>query len=38
MKLKVVKYNKSIGYCTPVQNHNIGRQEARKIRKEFVVK
>lgn len=37
-KLRTVVYNKPIGYCTPVQNHNVGRQEAKGIRKNFVVK
>lgn len=36
-KLRTVIYNKPIGYCTPVQNHNVGRQEAKSIRKNFVV-
>jgi hypothetical protein len=36
--LKTTVYNKPIGYCTPVKNHNVGRQEAKSIRKNFVVK
>lgn len=35
--LKTIVYNKPIGYCTPVKNHNIGRQEAKNIRKNYVV-
>lgn len=37
MKVKTTKYNKPIGYCTPVKNHNVGRQQAKAIRKEFVL-
>lgn len=37
MKIKTTIYNKPVGYTTPVCNHNVGRQEAKKIRKNFVV-
>lgn len=37
-KIPCTVYNKPVGYCTPVDNHNVGRQEAKKIRKNFVVK
>jgi hypothetical protein len=38
MHVKTEVYNKVIGYCTPVKNHNVGRRQAEAIRKEFVVK
>lgn len=38
MKIKTTIYNKPIGYCTPVNNHNVGRSQAKKNRKEFKVK
>lgn len=38
IELKTTVYNKPIGYVTPVNNHNVGRQEAKSIRKNFVVK
>jgi hypothetical protein len=38
ISLRAVVYNKPVGYCTPVKNHNIGRQQARATRKNFVVK
>lgn len=36
-KIKTTIYNKPVGYCTPINNHNVGRQEAKTIRKNFVV-
>lgn len=36
-KVPTTIYNKPVGYCTPVNNHNIGRQQAKQIRKTFVV-
>lgn len=36
-KIKTTVYNKPVGYCTPVKNHNVGRIEAKQIRKNFVV-
>lgn len=36
-KVKCTTYNKPVGYCTPIDNHNVGRVEAKKIRKNFVV-
>lgn len=38
IQIPTTVYNKPVGYCTPVDNHNIGRQQARAIRKNFVVK
>lgn len=37
VKIKTTKMNKVIGYCTPVKQHNVGRQLARKVRKEYVI-
>lgn len=37
MKIKTETYNKVVGYCTPVKSHNIGKQQAEAIRKQFVV-
>lgn len=36
-KIKTTVYNKPVGYCTPVKNHNVGRAEAKQIRKTFVI-
>lgn len=36
-KIPCTIYNKPVGYTTPVSNHNVGRQEAKKIRKNFVI-
>ncbi len=38
LKIKATTYNKVVGYCTPVKNHNVGKQQAEAIRKEFVVR
>lgn len=38
IELKTTVYQKPVGYCTPVTNHNVGRQEAKAVRKNFQVK
>lgn len=38
MKVKTTVWNKPVGYCSPVKNHNSGRQLAMRTRKNFVVK
>lgn len=36
-KVKTTIWNKPVGYTSPVQNHNSGRQLAMKTRKNYVV-
>lgn len=37
-KVKTTQYNKPVGYCSPIKNHNSGRQLALKTRKNYAVK
>ena len=33
IKIKTTKWNKPVGYMSPIDNHNCGRQQAYKMRK-----
>lgn len=37
MKIKTTVWNKPVGYCSPIKNHNSGRQQAAKTRKNYVI-
>ena len=36
-KIKTTTWQKPIGYCSPIKNHNIGRQQAAQTRKNYTV-
>lgn len=37
IKIKTTIYQKPVGYCSPIKNHNSGRQLAMKTRKNYSV-